>query len=149
MYSTRTHEAWQFWLDMWHVKAVFFLGTKKSFKLRNLPSRTSTLFPSWRSTCPFPSQENFLRIFWYVLYFMLQKSTLLKENLCIYKCFLGVLYIFDSVGKIGKCARLEADLVLIFFCYVLSRFYLTMCEGIHDPVSVMIIAFNGCYQARV
>ena len=64
MYSTRTHEVWQFWLAMWHVKAVFFLGTKKSFKLRNLPSRTSTLFPSWWSTCPFLSQQSFLRIFW-------------------------------------------------------------------------------------
>ena len=99
MYSTRTHEVWQFWLDMWHVKAVFFLGTKKSFKLRNLPSRTSALFPSWRSTCPFPSQQSFLRIFWYILYIMLKECTLLKENLCIYKCFLDVLYILDSVLK--------------------------------------------------
>ena len=31
----------------------FFLGTKKSFKLQNLPSRTSTLFLSRRSACPF------------------------------------------------------------------------------------------------
>ena len=31
----------------------FFLGTKKSFKLRNLPSRPSTLFLSRRSACPF------------------------------------------------------------------------------------------------
>ena len=31
----------------------FFLGTKKSFKLRNLPSRTSTLFLSRWSACPF------------------------------------------------------------------------------------------------
>ena len=31
----------------------FFLGTKKSFKLRNLPSRTSTLFLSRRSAWPF------------------------------------------------------------------------------------------------
>ena len=30
-----------------------FLGTKKSFKLRNLPSRTSTLFLSRRSASPF------------------------------------------------------------------------------------------------
>ena len=31
----------------------FFLGTTKSFKLRNLPSRTSTLFLSRWSACPF------------------------------------------------------------------------------------------------
>ena len=31
----------------------FFLGTTKSFKLRNLPSRTSTLFLSRRSASPF------------------------------------------------------------------------------------------------
>ena len=31
----------------------FFLGTNKSLKLRNLPSRTSTLFLSRRSACPF------------------------------------------------------------------------------------------------
>ena len=30
-----------------------FLGSKKSFNLRNLPSRTSTLFLSRRSACPF------------------------------------------------------------------------------------------------
>ena len=99
MYSTLTHEVWQFWLDMWHVKAVFFLGTKKSFKLRNLPSWTSTLFPSWRSTWNFPSQQSFLRIFRSILYIMLKESTLLKEKLCIYKCFLDVLYILDSVLK--------------------------------------------------
>ena len=81
------------------MKAVLFLGTKKSFKLRNLPSRTSTLFPSWRSTCPFPSQQSSLRIFWYILYIMLKESTLLKENLCIYKCFIDVLYFLDSVLK--------------------------------------------------
>ena len=34
-------------------KLVFFLGTKKCFKLRNLPSRSSTLFPSRRSARPF------------------------------------------------------------------------------------------------
>ena len=35
-------------------KSFFFLfGTNKSLKLRNLPSRTSTLFLSRRSTCPF------------------------------------------------------------------------------------------------
>ena len=31
----------------------FFLWTKKSLKLQNLPSRTSTLFLSQRSACPF------------------------------------------------------------------------------------------------
>ena len=51
--SKRTH-VWQFWLDVWHVKVFFFfLGTKKSLQLRNLPSRTSTLFLSRRSACPF------------------------------------------------------------------------------------------------
>ena len=47
---------------------VFFLRTKKSFKLQNLPSRTSTFFLSQRIGALLffelrPSQQPFLRIF--------------------------------------------------------------------------------------
>ena len=35
----------------------FFLGTKKSLKLRNLPSRTSTLFLPRRRDCPFLNSD--------------------------------------------------------------------------------------------
>ena len=34
------------------VKFFFFLGIQKSFKLRNLSSKTLTLFPSQWSSCP-------------------------------------------------------------------------------------------------
>ena len=49
---TRTN-VWQFWLDVWHVKVCFLFGAKENFKLRNLPSKTSTLFLSRRSACLF------------------------------------------------------------------------------------------------
>ena len=68
---------------------------------------------------------------------MLKESTLLKGNLCIYKCFIDVLYIFDRVfkkKKIRKCARFEIDVFSVNLCHVLSRFYLW--ERIHDPVIV-------------
>ena len=84
----------------------FFLGTTKSFKLRNLPSRTSTLFLSRRSACPFLNCDqvsNHLTEFsgklTYILHIMLKESTMMKGNLCIYKCFIDVLYIFDRVFK--------------------------------------------------
>ena len=84
----------------------FFLGTKKSFKLQNLPSRTSTLFLSrrigalvlfWTATKSATFLKNFQVT--YILHIMLKESTLLKGNLCIYKCFIDVLYIFDRVLK--------------------------------------------------
>ena len=53
----------------------------------NLP-----LFRLWRGACPFERIFNILHI-------MLEEPTLLKENLCIYKCFIDVLYIFDRVFK--------------------------------------------------
>ena len=82
--------------DMW--KFVFFLRTKKSFKLQNLPSRTSTLFLSrrigalvlfWTATKSATFLKNFQVT--YILHIMLKESTLLKGNLCIYKCFIDVL----------------------------------------------------------
>ena len=77
---------------------VFFLRTKKSFKLQNLPSRTSTLFLSrrigalvlfWTATKSATFLKNFQVT--YILHIMLKESTLLKGNLCIYKCFIDVL----------------------------------------------------------
>ena len=56
---------------------------------------------------------------------MLEESTMMKGNLCVYKCFIDVLYICDRVfKKIGKCARSETDNFSVNFCHVLSRFYL-------------------------
>ena len=46
--------------------------SKKSFNLLNLPSSTSTLFPSWRSACPFLNCDqfkNFLKNFQVNLHF--------------------------------------------------------------------------------
>ena len=134
-----TH-VWQFWLDVWHVKVCFLFGDKKTFKLRNLPSKTSTLFLSRRSACLF---------FWTAIKsatIVLKESTLLKGNLCIYmyKCFIDVLYIFDRVFKKNWEMRPIWDRwinSIVNFCYVLSWFYLW--ERIHDPVRVTSIAFNG------
>ena len=44
---------------------------------------------------------------------MLKESTLWKGNLCIYKCFIDVLYIFDRVFKKNWEMR-QIILVLIF-----------------------------------
>ena len=68
---------------------------------------------------------------------MLKESTLLKGNLCIYKCFIDVLYIFDRVfkkKKIRECARFGIDVFSVNLRHVLSLFYLW--ERIHDPVIV-------------
>ena len=47
----------------------------------------------------FSKSAKFFENFLVNLYIMLKECTLLKENLCIYKCFLDVLYILDSVLK--------------------------------------------------
>ena len=44
------------------IRRVTFLETKKSFKLRNLPSRTSTLFCSRRSACPFLNYDQVSKV---------------------------------------------------------------------------------------
>ena len=79
-------------------KFVFLLRTKKSCKLQNLPSRTSTLFLSLRIGVLFlfwtaTKSATFLKNFQvtYILHIMLKESTLLKGNLSIYKCFIDVL----------------------------------------------------------
>ena len=79
-------------------KFVFLLRTTQSCKLQNLPSRTSTLFLSrrigalvlfWTATKSATFLKNFQVT--YILHIMLEESTLLKGNLCIYKCFIDVL----------------------------------------------------------
>ena len=75
---------------------------------------------------------------------MLKESTMMKGNLCVYKCFIDVLYIFDRVFKKNWEMRPIWDRwinSIVNFCHVLSWFYLW--ERIHDPVSVTSIAFNG------
>ena len=76
---------------------VFFLRTKKSFEQQNLPSRTSTLFLSrrigalvlfWTATKSATLLKNFQVT--YILHIILKESTLLRGNLCIYKCFIDV-----------------------------------------------------------
>ena len=142
---------WQFWLDVWHVKVCFLFGDKKTFKLRNLPSKTSTLFLSRRSACLFfwttaTKSATILKNFEVnILHIVLKESTLLRGNLCIYKCFMDVLYIFDRVFKknweMRRSETDNSDNFSVNFCHVLSLFYLW--ERIHDPVSVTWIAFNG------
>ena len=49
---------------------------------------------------------------------------MMKGNLCIYKCLIDVLYIFDRVFKENcECTRSETDNFRVNFCHVLSRFY--------------------------
>ena len=94
-----------------------------------------------------PSQQHFLKNFQVNLHFTYYtqgKYEVRNHKLCIYKCAIDVLYIFDRVFKkniIGKCARSSTGNFSANCCHVLSRFYLW--ERIHDPVSVTWIAFNG------
>ena len=55
-----------------------------------------------------PRQWSFCWIFRYILYSMVKKSTFLKGNLCIYKCFRDVSYIFSSAPK--KNYKMRPDL---------------------------------------
>ena len=79
-------------------KFILLLRTKKSCKLQNLPSRTSTLFLSLRIGALFlfwtaTKSATFLKNFQvtYILHIILKESTLLRGNLYIYKCFVDVL----------------------------------------------------------
>ena len=85
-------------------KFVFLLTTKKSWKLQNLPSRTSTLFLSLRIGALFlfwtaTKSATFLKNFQVILHIVLKESTLLKGNLCLCKRFIDVLHIFDRLFK--------------------------------------------------
>ena len=58
----------------------------------------------------------------HILQIMLKESTLWKGNLCIYKCFIHVSYIFDRVFK-KNWEKRQIILVLIF-AICSARFYL-------------------------
>ena len=66
--------------------------------------------------------ENFEVIF----SFMVKEITFLNGNLCIYKCFIDVLFILASVfkEKLQNVPRLEMESFCVEFCSVLSRFLL-------------------------
>ena len=70
---------------------------------------------------------------------MAKKITFLKGNLCIFQCFIDILYFFLFGTKIAKCAPI-LDGFCVEFCHVLSRFYLR--ERIRDPDSVMRIFYR-------
>ena len=55
-------------------------------------------------------------VFRHISHRMAEKITFLKENLCIFKCFEEVLYIFSSVvkKKIQNAPRFEMEFVLNF-----------------------------------
>ena len=75
---------------------------------------------------------------------MAKKITFLKENLCIDKCFIDVLYIFSSVlKKITKlnAPRFEMDFVLN--CAMCSDDFTCVRERIHDPDSVTQLALRN------
>ena len=82
---------------------------------------------------------------------MAKKITCVKGNLCVYKCFIDVCYIFSSALRKNykmRPGRFEMDFVLnfamcsdYFTCELICRLYLH--ERIHDPDSVTRIALKG------
>ena len=62
-----------------------------------------------------PRQRSFCWIFRYILHSVAKKITFLKGNLCIYKCFIEVLYIFSSALK--KNYKMRPDLRWIL-CWI-------------------------------
>ena len=110
--------------------SFFFLWRKGSFSSRNGPSTNLTLFSSRRSAWSVlkcnQGSEVFAEFSGTFCTLWAKKITFLKENICIYKCFIDVLYIFSSAPIWdGFCVE---------FCHVFSRVYLR--ERIHDPDSV-------------
>ena len=73
---------------------------------------------------------------------MAKTITFLKRNLCIFKCFIDVLYIFlfGAKEKLQNVLWFEMDFVLNFAMCLISRFHLR--ERIHDPDTVFRIALK-------
>ena len=95
-----------------------------------------------------PSQQPFEWIFRlaYILHIMLKGSTLLKENLCIYKCFIDVLYLSDRVFKtywemvvpISPDILLKASSCLCPTCFKQLCLHLCCC-----------VILSCCHKGRV
>ena len=68
---------------------------------------------------------------------MLKESTLWKGNLCIYKCFIDVSYIFDRVFK--KNWEMRQIILVLIFAICSARFYLWRST----IQSVLRECFNG------
>ena len=79
-----------------------------------------------------PRQRSFSWIFRYIFHSVVKKITSFKGNLCIYKCFIDVLYIFFFAAKekLQNAPRFKMDFVLNF-AMCLTPFYLR--ERIQDP----------------
>ena len=71
---------------------------------------------------------------------MAKTITFFKGNLCIFKCFIDVLYIFFLNSALKKNYKICPDRFCVEFCHVFSRFHLR--ERIHDPDSVLRIALK-------
>ena len=72
---------------------------------------------------------------------MAKKITFLKGNLCIFKCFIDVSYIFLFCAK----EKLQnAPPICVEFCHVRRRFYFR--GRIHGPDSVMRFALKDYLQ---
>ena len=86
-----------------------------------------------------PRKRRFCWIFRYILNSMVKKSTLLKGNLCNYKCFIDTLISTFFVQWLQNAPRFW-DRFCAEFCYVLCRFYLRW--WIHDPDNLTLIGKN-------
>ena len=86
-----------------------------------------------------PRKRRFCWIFRYILNSMVKKSTLLKGNLCNYKCFIDALISTFFVQWLQNAPRFW-DRFCAEFCYVLCRFYLRW--WIHNPDNLTLIGKN-------
>ena len=86
-----------------------------------------------------PRKRRFCRIFRYILNSMVKKITLLKGNLCNYKCFIGALISTFFVRWLQNAPRFW-DRFCAEFCHVLCRFYLRW--WMHDPDNLTLIALK-------
>ena len=108
-------------------KLSFLVVGKGKFFIMKLFFEEFNLFSSRWSACPVcfemqPRQRRFGE-FW-GFYSMVKEITFLKGNLCIYKCFIDILFILASVfkEKLQNVPRLAW--FCVEFCSVLSRFLL-------------------------
>ena len=129
-------------------KLVFFLGTKKCFKLRNLPSRSSTLFPSRRSARPFLNCDQVSSRFTeysgkLTFYTLCSRNVRYWKEIYVFTNVSQKFYIFliEFSRKIGKCARSETDNFSVYFCHVLSGFwsYGFSNKNFHQTICLFIV----------
>ena len=82
---------------------------------------------------------------------MLKESTLLKGNLCIYKCFIDVLYIFDRVfkkKKLGNAPDLRQMFLVLIYAMCSADFTCGNESTIQSSIRELLLTVNN-FQATV